>query len=252
MSRILVDGKQLDDIELFIFDKDGTLIDVHHYWCEMIKFRSDYLVNKYLDSNDTKITRELMSAMGINLSNNRIKPEGPVGIKSRTFVIETAYKTLSKYSTAVTKEEVSDAFKHVDEFSIKKTKDIIKPLPGVPEFLIKLKKNGIKIALATTDLTDRAELAMSTLKISSLFDIIAGGDLVKNVKPAPDLINYITNKLSTKNKNSVLVGDSMVDLDMAKNAGVRFIGVKTGLYNDDFFKNSIYLVENLNDIRVCK
>ena len=250
LSKIIVCGKQLENIELFIFDKDGTLIDVHHYWCAMIRLRAEYLVEKYVDANSEKARDELMDAMGIDLEKNRMKPEGPVGIKPRAFIIETAYKTLLKYSDMATENDVSNSFKLVDGLSIKKLSEMVEPLPGVPEFLITLKRNRIKMALATTDLTKRAELALSTIGIEKFFDFVAGADLVNNAKPAPDLVDFITSRLSVKNENSVVVGDSMVDLNMAKNSGSKFIGVKTGLYNDDFLKESDFLAETLKDIGV--
>ncbi|SVA64979.1 uncharacterized protein METZ01_LOCUS117833, partial [marine metagenome] len=37
----MIDGEiSLDNIKVVIFDKDGTLIDIHHYWASMIKIRA--------------------------------------------------------------------------------------------------------------------------------------------------------------------------------------------------------------------
>lgn len=254
MNSIVVNDKHLDNIDLFIFDKDGTLMDVHQYWCGMVKLRAKYLVDAYIIDNNNKaiIQDQLMDAMGIDLETNKIKPQGPVGIEPRSIVIEVAHKTLLKYSNSITKEDISNAFKHVDNLSVKRINELLIPLPGVPDFLIMLKKNGIKMALATTDITARAKLALSSLKIIQFFDVIAGADLVKNAKPASDLVNFITNKLSVENEHSVVVGDSMSDLKMAKNSNSKFIGVKTGLYNDDFLRESVFLAETLNNIKVQK
>ena len=129
---------------------------------------------------------------------------------------------------------------------------MIKPLPGVKSLLYKLKENGIPTAIATTDLTERASMAMKCLGIEHVFSIIAGGNSVENAKPAPDLINYICDKLSLKNDRALVVGDSIVDLKMASNAGARFIGVKTGLFSDEFIENSEFLIETLEQIIIEK
>ena len=39
---------------------------------------------------------------------------------------------------------------------------------------------------------------------------------------------------------------------MAFNAGARFIGVKTGLFSEEFIENSEFLVETLEQIKIEK
>ena len=39
------------DPEIVLFDKDGTLIDIHHYWATMLKLRSAMIVDKWFKSH---------------------------------------------------------------------------------------------------------------------------------------------------------------------------------------------------------
>ena len=250
MSKLLINKTILEDVDIVIFDKDGTLIDVHHYWSSMIKLRSEFLVKKYCLHNE--VYSRLIDSMGIDIRSGRMKPEGPVGIKPRSFIINTAYKILLNYCDNVKEEDVSSVFLEVDNFSKKKLNELVNPLPGIPELLFKLKKHNIKSTIATTDLTERAELAMAVIEIKDLFDDIAGADLVTNAKPAPDLVNYILTRYKLDPKNAVVVGDSMADLLMARNSNCRFIGVETGLVNNEFVMNSEILIKDLNDIEVKK
>lgn len=249
MSRIKINEQELKNIDLFIFDKDGTLIDIHHYWCSMIKLRAKFLLEKFnLNSNDLYF--KLIDSMGIDVQTDLMKPTGPVGLKPRSFIIETAYNCLTKASVKCTIDEVSEVFKKVDEYSRGKIKDFIKPLPGVKEILYKLIDNGIPVAIATTDLSERAKLAMEAIQIKDVFSVIAGGNCAKSAKPAPDLVHFICKKLGVDENRTVVVGDSIVDLKMAFNAGARFIGVKTGLYSEEFIENSEFLVETLEQIMI--
>lgn len=249
MNSLIVAGRKIADVGLVIFDKDGTIMDVHHYWGGMVRMRAEYLSKKFCKGGK-RAADDMMDAMGIDLSKNRIKPEGPVGIKSRAYVTEMAHKALLRHCGTAKLQDVSDAFALIDKESLSRLDELVKPLPGVPEFLVELREKGIKAAIATTDMTERAHVALSKLGIDGLFDLVAGGDAVAKVKPAPDLVRFVEKKLSARPENSVLVGDSYVDMEMAKNAGTRFIGVKTGLCSRDFLEKAEYLADDLTGIRV--
>jgi len=48
MPSLKVNGKTvIKDPELIIFDKDGTLIDIHFYWTSMIQNRSECLSRRF-------------------------------------------------------------------------------------------------------------------------------------------------------------------------------------------------------------
>jgi phosphoglycolate phosphatase len=234
------------NIDLVIFDKDGTLIDIDYYWGGMVKLRAEMLSKKYIETHaQEKVTNELMSDMGIDLNTGKIKSTGPVGINPREFIIDIAYQTIRKYFSAITLEQVSLVFQEIDTYSQAHLEKLVKPLPGVEELLIRLKQQQIKIAIATTDLTSRAKLAMNSIGLAHYFDEIAGSDLVDSAKPSPDLVNYLCKKLSSDKRRVLVIGDSTVDLKMAKLANVSFIGVKTGLHSPYFLENSEILVDDL-------
>lgn len=252
MSKLILPNATIDDIKMVIFDKDGTLIDVHHYWCSMIEFRAQFFVDSLQhEAIDLKLLyNDLVDSMGIDLKTKKMKPEGPVGIKPRTFIIDIANDTLAKYTSSYTKKMVADVFNKVDEYSKSKLKEIVKPLAGVRELLKNLKNSNILIAIATTDLSTRAALAINDLELAEYFCDIAGADLVKNAKPSPDLVEYLIHRHNLSVADIVVVGDSMADLNMAKNAKSRFLGVKSGLFTDEFVKNCQYLVNKLTEVKV--
>ena len=120
--------------DLVIFDKDGTLIDVHYYWGGMVELRAKMLSKKYIKPRyQEKAMYELMSNMGISLETKKIKPIGPVGIKSREYVINAAYQVVKQYLDTITIEQVSSVFKEVDINSQIHLEQLVKPLPGVED-----------------------------------------------------------------------------------------------------------------------
>lgn len=252
MSNLVLPNGKIENIDMVIFDKDGTLIDVHHYWCSMIEFRAKFFTELLKDEaiNLDELYNDLIDNMGIDLLTKKMKPKGPVGIKPRTFIIQVALDTINKYTNNCSKDDVIDIFAKVDEYSKSKLKEIVKPLPNIEKLLGDLKTKDTLITIATTDLTNRAILAMNDLGFEEYFTDIAGADLVENAKPSPDLLEYLIEKHNVSLDKIVLIGDSMADLNMGKNAKCTFIGVKTGLCTDEFIEKSEYLIENMSEIEV--
>jgi len=250
MTNLVLPNAKIENIKMVVFDKDGTLIDVHHYWCSMIEFRAKFFVDIVGTDKKSQLYDELVDNMGIDLVSKKMKPEGPVGIKPRDFIVDVALETVRRYDNSINRDTIEDIFVKVDEYSKTKLDKIVKVLPGVETVLENLKKADIAIAVATTDLTKRASLAMEVLNIKSYFDDIIGADLVKKAKPNPDLVDYIIKKNSLSSEDVLVVGDSMADLGMASNAGCQFLAVKTGLYTDEFIIKSEYIIDNLTFLKV--
>ncbi len=250
MSDLILPYSKIDNVKMVIFDKDGTLIDIHHYWCSMIELRSEIIVNSLNMKNKQVVYNELLDNMGIDLELKRIKPEGPVGIKSRDFIVDVVFNIIQKYDKSYEKWMVIDFFKQADDYSKTKFDRIVKVLPGVKRVLKDLKTANIKIAIATTDLTQRAVLAMKTIRLESYFDEIVGADLVKNPKPNHDLIEFILRKSKLLKDDVVIIGDSMADLKMSENAECEFIGVKSGLYTKKFIDKSKNIINDLSQLKI--
>jgi len=245
---------KINNIKMVVFDKDGTLIDIHYYWYSMIEFRARFFIDSIdIDKNQKeKLYKELINNMGIDINLKKMKPEGPVGIKPRSYIVEVVLNTIKQYDNNYTKEMVENIFAKVDEYSKTKLNQIVKLLPNVKDLLNNLKNSNTLITIATTDLTKRAKLAIQALNLESFFDEIVGADLVKRAKPYSDLLDLLLQKFGINKDEIVLIGDSIADLEMAKNAECKFIGVKTGLYNDEFLNNTKYLINDLSEIKVEK
>ena len=142
MSSLILPNSQINNIKMVIFDKDGTLIDVHHYWCSMIEFRAKFFIDSLKDKNINQklLYDELVDNMGIDLKTKKMKPAGPVGIKPRNFIVDVALTVMQKYNKNYTKKMVEEIFNEVDEYSKNRLTDIVKTLPNVKNLIENLKK----------------------------------------------------------------------------------------------------------------
>ena len=251
MNSLSINGQLMEKIELCIFDKDGTLIDIHRYWSRMLQYRAEYLVNRYITPEYRKsVYNTLMEAMGIDLISGKIKDEGPVGIMPRSFMINTALESINRFNIKATEKDVRDAFDVIDQYSNSKLEEIIEVLPGVNRLLRELKFFGVRTAVATTDITERAEVAMRTIGLRDYFDVVAGADKVAHTKPHSDLVDYIIAQLGVNRAHVVVIGDAGPDQYMAENAGVRFIGVGTGLKSFGFPGEAGLFTDSLEAVHV--
>lgn len=247
MVSIKVGGSTIDGIELAIFDRDGTLIDIYHYWAWMVARRAEIICRKTGLDPAGKHRAGLMEAMGIDVAAKRIKPDGPVGIRKRDIVMRAAEDYLTSVGLSGKNRECEESFKETDEISRDNLDKIVKPLPGLYDMFAKLKQYGCKIAIATTDKTQRAEIVMKHLKIDGYIDATVGADAVKNPKPAPDMIEFITKKLLIPPDKCVMVGDATIDVEMGTNAKVKAaIGVASGISpRGELLKKTPYVADGI-------
>ena len=250
MVNLKIDQKLLSNIDLVVFDKDGTLFDLHKYWSFVIIERAKYFSNICPRPESGFIYSELLAAMGLG-ENNMINSAGPVGVKSRNFIINLVYKIINDKNTSISIKDVEDGFIVVDSIVDNNFKSIVEKLPGIDDLMLSLKESGCLISLATSDIRKRAIKALKYSQISNFFDYIIGSDNVMHTKPDSEMVDKILSKLNIVDRNNVvLIGDSITDLNTAINSNISFIGTMTGSSSDEFIKNTELLVDDLSKITV--
>ena len=252
MVNLIVAEESLNDIELVIFDKDGTLFDLHQYWSFVIIERAKYFSNMFSHPESDFIYSELLSSMGL-VENNKINNVGPVGVRSRNFIIKLVYRIINDKDANIDIKDIEEGFVVVDSIVDHNFKSLIEKLPGVDDLILSLKESGCLIALATTDVSQRAIKALEYSQISNFFDYIIGSDNVVHTKPDSEMVDKILSKLNIVNRNNVvLIGDSITDLNTAINSNISFIGTMTGSNSDKFILNTEFLVNSLAEIKLKK
>jgi phosphoglycolate phosphatase len=63
------------------------------------------------------------------------------------------------------------------------------------------------------------------LGVDTLFDLVLAGDDLPQKKPDPALLRHISTKLGVPTAELVMVGDGPQDIECARRAGARSIGV---------------------------
>lgn len=178
-----------------IFDLDGTLVDSNSVW--------------------EKIDRIILQKNGIRCNDDFVH-------KLVSMTYEDAADEMHKIGVKETTEEIID---ECNELAVKEYRYNIFVKDGVCEYLTYLKKNGIKIALATASPKSLYEPVLRNNHIYNFFDAFCTTEDVGKSKDYPDIYLYAASKLGVNPMECVVFEDVLKGIVSAKNAGMKTIGV---------------------------
>ncbi len=102
------------------------------------------------------------------------------------------------------------------------------PYPHVIETLVKLKKNGCRLAICTNKPHTPTESILTRLDLKRHFDVILDADALPERKPRPEPLWEAVRRMDGTNDSAVMVGDSETDAETARAAGVPVILMSYG------------------------
>jgi phosphoglycolate phosphatase len=109
--------------------------------------------------------------------------------------------------------------------------DTTRPYPGMEGILDHY--GGKKKAVVTNKPHDYTGRILSGLGLDVRFDLIVGGENGLPLKPAPDMILHVVDRLDIRKDRCVMIGDGMSDIRASRTAGVRVCAVGYGLGDAD-------------------
>jgi phosphoglycolate phosphatase len=103
-----------------------------------------------------------------------------------------------------------------------------RPYPGIPELLDGLGAEQMQMALLTNKPLAASVRILEAFGLAGHFPLRVGGDGPWPRKPLPDGLQFLMEESHADPAHTVLVGDSTVDLQTARNAGVRICLARYG------------------------
>jgi HAD superfamily hydrolase (TIGR01509 family) len=108
------------------------------------------------------------------------------------------------------------------------------PLPGARDLLVAVKERGHRLVLASSGQQRHVDAFLDKLDARDLADAWTSSADVEASKPAPDLLQVALEKVGAPaDAASVMVGDSVWDVEAAKKAGMPAFVVRSGGFGDD-------------------
>jgi phosphoglycolate phosphatase len=201
-----------------LFDKDGTLIDFHTQW--MPAYRAAVAM---LTSNDDAKSQRLLQLAGFDPVSNHLDPASPLACGTNRQIIEIWAKELGVPATLEFVSRVEDMFHKIATANAK-------PITDLKALFGRLHWRGIAIGVATMDSTATARANLRDFGVSDLVDFVIGADAGHGIKPDPGMFLAFCAAKGLSPAQGAMVGDSVLDLMMGRNAGAGLvIGVTSGV-----------------------
>jgi phosphoglycolate phosphatase len=187
-----------DRFDLIVFDWDGTLINT-----------IDWIVHCLQQAGEE---------FGF------MKPEPQAAKDVIGLCIDNAVASLFPEANTETKKKIVVSYSQAYSSKKLSQNDFF---PGVYDMLISLKESGYRLAVATGKTRNGLSAALKATNTETLFDITRCADETAS-KPNPKMLHEIMAYTQAKPDRTLMVGDSIHDMQMAQNANIASIGVVCG------------------------
>ena len=193
--------------DTYIFDLDGTLLDT----LDDLAAAVNYALRTYGMPEHSRDDVRRFVGNGVRMLMIRAIPDGEQNPR-----FEEAFSTFRQYYL---------------EHSLDRTR----PYDGVPEMLRALKQRGCRLAVVSNKFY-AATQELCRHFFADTIEVAVGEHEAEGIrkKPAPDTVNEALSQLGVDHRHAVYVGDSDVDLQTARNAGLPCISVLWGFRDKDF------------------
>lgn len=190
-----------------IFDLDGTLLNTLDDLADSV----NYVLEKHdFPLHSTDKVRQMVGN-GIALLIERAIPNG----RSNP-LFDTCLAEFQEYYKAHMQEKTA-------------------PFAGITDLLSVLREQGYLLAVVSNKF-DAAVKALCRDYFGDLIDVAIGETATVARKPAPDTVFTAMQQLNVTPERCIYVGDSDVDIETAKNAGIPCISVTWGFRDEAFLR----------------
>jgi phosphoglycolate phosphatase len=196
-------------MDLVIFDLDGTLIDSQQDLANSVNATRVHMGLPAID--DDTVATWVGNGAPV-LIRRAMGPEAPQEQVERAL----------EYFMGYYREHMLD---HTDLYA------------GVRDGLDRLRESGVKMAVLTNKPVRMSQGIVDGLGLGTHFFRVYGGNSFEQKKPDPIGIERLMAESAVARERTLMVGDSYVDIQTARNAGVAVAGVTWGLQPESLASN---------------
>ncbi|MBD2559759.1 MULTISPECIES: HAD family hydrolase [Nostoc] len=243
MATIKCRNITFDNIQAILFDKNGTLEDSETYLRSLAQRAA-----RLIDAQVPGIGEPLLMAFGIN--GNILDPAGLISVASRreTEVAAAAYIAETGRgwfeSLKIARQALDEAEKYIEKT----------PSPlfvGSLDLLKYLREGGLKLGILSAATSDEVHKFVKNHQLNDYIQLEMGVDEGPS-KPDPMLFLQACQALGVEPGATLMVGDSVGDMQMARDAkAAGCIGI-TWVGKSDNVRGANVVINQLDEIQILE
>ncbi len=200
MNKIVPERK-FEGIQALIFDFDGTLVDASKAICH--SFNAALTFHGHEGLEDVVIKRL-------------------IGRPLRDMFIAVRPDQTST--------QIDQLIDHYREVFLPVAVELSTPIAGLDK-MCNYFRSKVKMAIATSRVSDGAHRILDALKLREAFDSIVGLQDVRKPKPDPEAVLLALARLNVPAHAAIMIGDTPADMQAGKGAGSDVIGIVSDIYS---------------------
>lgn len=214
-------------VKAVIFDLDGTLASFNLDYKTVRAEVKSYLVKRGIPASALSVKEsvfEMLRKTEIYVRNSGKPAKFLEEIRSESLSMTEKYELEAARSTSL--------------------------MPGALETLKALRQMNLKIGLCTINSEKAVNYILNRFGITAFFDITVPRNKVNRFKPHPEHVEAALKAVSVSAKDTVVVGDSAVDMQSAKELEAIAVGLPTGVSTmEQLMRNGAnYIITSITDL----
>lgn len=211
----------LSPYQTVIFDKDGTLLDFNAMWAGWVVS----LAARLERASGLRLADDYYRGMDYDHAAGTVIAGGRLALTPMAELRDYTREFLRQRGLpAKLAQAALDSAWHAPDPVV-----MARPLFDLAWFFGELRARGLRVAVATSD--DRAS-TRATLAANGavhLVDVLVCADDGVPIKPEPEMVWAVCRATGCLPAECIMVGDAVVDMQMARAAGCLGVGVLSGL-----------------------
>ncbi|MEA5597890.1 HAD family hydrolase [Rivularia sp. UHCC 0363] len=242
MATIKCRDKTFSNIQAIVFDKNGTLQDSEVYLRNFAQKAA-----RIIDAQIPGIGEPLLMAFGVN--GDTLDAAGLMAVASRreTEIAAAAYIAETGRGWIESLEIARKSLDEADKYLSDSTSSLF---TGTLDILQKLSRSQLKVGILSAATTAEVNNFVAFHQLGDYINLEMGVD-GSIFKPEPALFLQACEKLGVEPSTTLMVGDSVGDMQMARNAkAAGCIGI-TWIGKSDHVRGADVVINKLDEIQVC-